>query len=242
MSGPAPLLRHTSGWDTIPGQGGRVILRCDGCAATHLVGPKSPDLQRLLLARARLTRHFWHHLMAWLMRTYHGTSTCKRMRLGQPSEAPSAAGPTCTPLRNRTRARADRLNATTEPLRPDGVACSCHSRLGVSYGTGQADIRPLRLSYGLTNPRTQLFHHGRPWRPMSHAGAYDSNNIFLVTIPGFFVLYFGYTSGLGDPSGQTPQVKLTLTRSDVTRYAPWTIMSMSAVDAPDQGAYRASAS
>ena len=129
--------------------------------------------------------------------------------------------PNMHPVAHGTRARADRLNATSEPLRPDGEACSCHPRLGVSHVTGQADIRPLRPYYGLTNPRTQLFYHGRPWRPRWDAGAYDSNNIFLVTIPGFFVLYFGYTSGLDDPSGQTPQVKLTRARRDVTRSAPW---------------------
>ena len=131
--------------------------------------------------------------------------------------------PNMHPVALRTRARADRLNATSEPLWPDGETHSCQSRLWVSDVTCQADTRPLQPSYGLSYPRTQLFHHGRPWRPRWDTGTYDSNNIFLVTIPRFFVLYFGYMSELDDPSGQTPQVKLTRTRSDVTLYAPWRV-------------------
>ena len=125
------------------------------------------------------------------------------------------------PVAHGTRARADRLNATTEPLRPDGVACSCHSRLGVSDGTGQADIRPLRPSYGLyTNPRTQLFHHGVPENLVHATAEYEAG--YLVVRGRWFALEQRSPRGCTLPTEEVLVVVNTMIR------VPWVLFNGSA--------------
>ena len=127
MSGSASLRSHTLGWDTLSGQGSPVIFRYDGCAATHHVRPRSAEE-----ARAAEALHGPRASDTALLAPSDGvadvyTSWCECIQAHAVCVALRGSerrNPNMRPVARGTCARADRLNATTEPLQLGGEANS----------------------------------------------------------------------------------------------------------------------
>ena len=126
-SGSASPRRRTSGWDTLSGQGGLVIIRCDGCAATHRVRPRGAVEPRPAAA-LRGPRASSTALLApsgGVADPY--ASWCESMQAHAAwggLRSSERRSPNMRPVADQRRARADRLNAITEPLQLGGEAYS----------------------------------------------------------------------------------------------------------------------
>ena len=127
MSGSASLRSHALGWDTMSGQGSPVIFRYDGCAATHHVRPRSAEVPRTAMA-LNGPRASDIALLApsdGVADAYASWCECMQAHAACVAlRGSERRNPNMRPVAHGTCARADRLNATTEPLQLGGEADS----------------------------------------------------------------------------------------------------------------------
>ena len=126
-SGSASPRRHTSGWDTLSGQGGLVIIRCDGCAATHRVRPRGAVEPRAATALCGPRASFTAPLApsGGVADMYSSWCECMQAYAAWGAlRSSERRNLNMRPVADQTCARADRLNATTEPLQLVGEAYS----------------------------------------------------------------------------------------------------------------------